>query len=248
MVPTSSLRLRMLLLAIAYGSVQHGVAVAEEPIPGGVPERISQLSDDEVNRRLAFLEDRLDARRDYAWYWWHGWVAVYSAGVVVESYEASVHSSPAHRADNIAGAVKAAGGTIVLLIRPLQAQNGADAVRALPDTTPADRRRRLAVAEEQLRSNAEASNRRYWWVRHAANVAVNSAAALIVWKGYGDASRGWRSAGIGMAVGETMIWSQPWQPADDWEDYQRRFDRGAGQQVSWHIAPTIGGVALQVDF
>lgn len=225
-----------------------GVAWAEEPIAGAVPERISRLSDREVEQRLAYLEEHLDAGRDYAWWWWNGWTAFYSIGVVVESTEAGLADSSAKRADYIIGAVKATTGTILLLTRPLEAKDGADAVRALPGTSQADRRRQLVAAEERLRRNAEASNRRYSWQRHVTNVALNTAGALIVWKGFDDRTRAWRSAGIGIGVGEAMLWSQPWWPKQDWEDYQRRFDGGGERRVSWHIAPTIGGVALQVNF
>ena len=222
----------------------HGLASAEEPVPA----RIKRLSEREVEQRLAYLEEHLDAGRDYAWWWWSGWTAFYSLGVVVESTQAGLADNSAQRADYIVGAVKATAGTILLLSRPLEAKNGADAVRALPDASPADRRRRLVVAEEQLRTNAAVSNRRYSWRRHIINAAVNATGAVIVWKGFGDPSRAWRSAGIGTAVGEAAIWSQPWWPARDWEEYQRRFDGGTERRVSWHIAPTVGGVALQVNF
>ncbi len=226
----------------------HGVARGEEANAGGVPERIRQMSDREVEQRLAYLEKHLDAGRDYAWWWWNGWTAFYAIGVVVESTEAGLADGGAKRADYIVGAVKATTGTILLLSRPLAAKDGADTIRALPGTSPADRRLQLVAAEERLRRNAEASNRRYSWLRHFTVVGLNSAGALIVWKGFGDRTRAWRSAGIGIGVGETMLWSQPWWPNQDWEDYQRRFDTSDDRRVSWHIAPTVGGVALQVNF
>jgi len=218
-----------------------------EPGDGEIPQSIDRLSDTEVSQRLAYLEQHLDAGRDYAWWWWHGWTAFYSVGVVVEAARAGTADNDAQQADDIIGAVKAAGGVAQLLLRPLAAKDGADAVRALPDTSPADRRRRLAVGEALLRTNAEAANRRYSWVRHVLIVVVNAAGAIIVWQGFDDPSRGWRSAGIGIAVGELSVWSQPWWPAQDWEDYQRRFD-GTRPRLTWQLAPTPEGLALHVNF
>jgi hypothetical protein len=222
-------------------------ARAEEPGPGAIPARIERLSDSEVDSRLAYLVERLDARRDYAWWWWNGWTAFYATGVVVEGTRAGLAGGGATRADEIIGAVKATGGVLYLLLYPLHAKDGADAVRALPGTSSDDRRRQLVVAEEELKANADASRRRYSWVRHALIVGINAAGAVIVWKGFDDVSRGWRSAGIGMAVGEVELWSQPWWPAEDWEEYQHRFNTD-DQRISWHIVPTVGGAAIQLKF
>jgi len=236
-----------MLSLVCVATAAH-IAVAEEGLQGAIPPRISRLSDVEVNQRLTYLEQHLDEGRGYAWWWWSGWTAFYSIGVVVEATHAGVADSDAKRADYTIGAVKATAGVIRLLVNPLEAKDGADAIRTMPSASPTDRRRQLVAAEEQLKTNSDVAETRYSWKRHAINVAVNAAGAIIVWQGFGDASRGWRSAGIATAIGEAQIWSQPWWPTHDWENYQNRFDADAGQRVSWHLKPTIGGVALQVDF
>ncbi len=231
--------LYVLLLLAPLGSF-----AAEAP---NILAHVEQMSDSEVDRRLAFLEEHLDSGRDYAWYWWHGWTAFYGTGVVVQSVRAGLSDTKGERADYIVSAVKAAGGVTGLLLRPLAAKDGADSVRALPGKTPAERRAQLALAETQLQTNADVSDNRFNWLRHALNVGINTAGALIVWKGFDDRTRAWRSAGIGIAVGEVALWSQPWWPANDWEEYQRRFAR-APQPVAWHVAPNGTGLALQVTF
>lgn len=240
--------LRALLLGIVSVAALRGLATAAEPVPGAVPARVSRLSDREVERRLDYLEERLDSGRDYAWYWWNGWTTFYALGVVIEGTRAGLADGGSARADNVVSAVKATGGVINLLRKPLAAKDGADGVRALPHSTSEDRRRQLVAAEDQLRANAEDADARYSWLRHGLNVGVNAAGAVIVWQGFDDRTRAWRSAGIGIAVGEAMIWSQPWWPAQELEDYNRRFDGDSGRQISWHLIPTIGGAALQVNF
>lgn len=243
----STFTLRRLLVSVLFLGCSGEAARAEDPVPSPLPARIQRLSEDEVDRRLAYLEEHLDAGRDYAWWWWNGWTAFYSTGIVVEGTRAGLAHSGAARADDIIGAVKATGGVAALLLQPLQAKDGADAVRALPHASSDDRRRQLAAAEEQLKTNAAASLRRYSWLRHVIIIGVNAAGAVIVWKAFDDPVRGWRSAGIGMAVGEIALWSQPWWPAEDWEAYRRRFDT-PDQRVSWHVVPTVGGAAFQLNF
>lgn len=243
----ATLTLRSLLLSALVLGCCVEAARAEEPVPTSIPARIQGMSDSEVDRRLTYLEERLDAHRDYAWWWWSGWTAFYSIGAGVEGVRAGLANGGATRADEIIGAVKATGGALYLLLYPLHAKDGADAVRALPGTTSDDRRRQLVVAEEQLQTNADESHLRYSWVRHALIIGINAVGAVIVWKGFDDVSRGWRSAGIGTAVGEISLWSRPWWAAEDWEEYQHRFEPG-DQRISWHIVPTVGGAALQVTF
>lgn len=237
-------------LVLGFLAVASGVerAQAEEAEEYGVPAHIQNLSDGEVTRRLNFLVDRLDTDRDYAWWWWHGWTAFYGVGVVVEGVRAGLTDHDAKKAEYIIGGIKAAGGFILLLMRPQEAMNGADAVRALPGTTAADRRLQLAVAEDQLRRNAEVSLRRYNWLRHLLNFGINAAGGVIIGAAFDDPSRGARSAGVGTAVGEISLWSQPWWPADDWEAYRRRFNAVDDQRLSWRFVPTIGGVAVQINF
>lgn len=235
----------MFIALLALDGVVRGVRAEDAP-PQEIPYRIERMGDAEVQRRLDFLVERLDAHRDYAWAWWTGWTTFYGLGVVVQGTRAGL-SEGGKRADYIVSAVKATAGVATLLARPLEAKDGADKVRAVPDDTLEDRRRRLAVAEEQLRTNAEVSRRRYNPLRHMLNAGVNFAGGAIVAKGFGDPKRGWRSAAIGTAVGEVVFFTQPWWPANDWEEYERRFDE-TDPQVSWRVVPTADGIALRVDF
>lgn len=221
---------------------------AETPPALESSARPRALEDREVRARLAYLEEHLEARRRYANLWWRGWTGFYALGVVVQSTRAGLTDDASERADLIVSAVKATGGVIKLLYLPLQAKDGASAIEAMPAATPEQRLQRLARAEEQLRANAAEADRRYSWVYHLLNVGVNVGGALIVWQGFDDPARAWRSAGIGIAVGEVMIWSQPWWPSGDWEEYQRRFGDVASGRVSWRIVPTAGGVALRGTF
>jgi hypothetical protein len=123
-------------------------------------------------------------------------------------------------------------------------------MRAVDPVDESACRERLRVGEELLRTNARESESRRSWKRHAVSVAINVAGALIVAEGF-DESRGWRSAGIGIAVGETFTFSHPWKADDDLAEYERRFESSgvpAVKPVSWSVGPHLGGVRLQLNF
>jgi len=207
------------------------------------------LSDRDLNERLAYLEEHLEARRTYSAAWWYGWTAFYGLGVVVEATQAGFADKDGERAQLIVSSVKAVGGVVNPLREPLRAADGADEVQAMPSATREDRLQQLERAEEGLRENASEAERRYSWKRHLGNLAVNSAGALIVWQGFDAPVRAWRAAGIGIAVGELMILTQPWWPKSDWEEYRRRFTPGAAAiDLTWRLLPTGNGMALHVSF
>lgn len=237
-----------LILVLCLGACSTQSKEAREPI---VSAQLQALSDEEIDERLAYLEPELDDGRLYATIWHKGWVAFYLLGIVVESYLAATTDDSAKRADYIVGAIKAPGGAFNLLWSGLRAQNGADPVRELPNATREDRLRRLALAERLLAQDAKEAQRRWSWKRHLLNVGVNSAGALIVGEGFGDRERAWRSAGIGIGVGEVMIWSQPWEAPGELAEYERRFGTTVETDpTAWQldIVPMQNGAAVQLAF
>jgi hypothetical protein len=200
--------------------------------------------------RLRFVEERLDQRRSYAGWWWKGWTGFYGIGAVVQSVQAGTEDDGGRRADYIVSAAKASFGVGRLLFYPPTAKAGADPVRSIEPSDESACRERLRVGEELLRTNAKESTSRWSWKRHAVNVAINVAGGLIVAEGF-DESRGWTSAGIGIAVGEAMTFSHPWQADDDLLEYEERFGTNADltpRPINWTVAPRLGGLALHVTF
>jgi hypothetical protein len=235
------MRLTTLLAAMVIVSGWVTVSAADEPTFGRCSIGTSE--------RLEFVEDRLEQRRRYADWWWKGWTGFYGIGMVYQSVKAGTEDDGGKRADYIVSAVKAAFGTGRTFLYPPNARLGAAPMRGVDPSDEQQCRERLRIGEELLRTNAKESLQRWDWKRHAANVAINVAGGVIVAEGF-DESRGWRSAGIGIAVGEAYTFSYPWKGDNDLDDYERRFGTGeiSARPVSFSIAPRLGGLQLSVAF
>lgn len=227
---------RLLLLACVLAPLR---AIAADPLAHCDADRAE---------RIRFIESRLEERRTYADYWWKGWTSAYGVGAVLEGVRAGVEDKTSRKADYAVSAAKAAFGTGRLLLYPPSARVGADPMRAIDPVDDAACRERLAVGEGLLRENAKESESRWDWKRHLANVAINVAGGLIVAEGFDD-DRGWTSAGVGIAVGEAMTFSHPWNSDDDLADYERRFGGAPPPTpMSFSIGPWGRGAALRIGF
>jgi hypothetical protein len=232
---------RRLLVALALLPLFLGVARAQEPT----------RSDDEVTARLHFLEQRLKAETAQARAWQYGWAVVDMGGVGYSVYQISQSSSNSQLAEGVVGAVKSFGGVVGLALTPFHATRGAHELDGLPDGTPEERERRMRLAEQLVRRNAHETEIRYQWKPHFYNALVNLAAGGII-MAFGDWQRGLQSAGIGIAVGEVQIWTQPWQAKRDLREYSMQFGAMASTETP---APAVarvtvkaGATGLQVTF
>ena len=211
------------------------------------------LTDEQIQRRLTFLTDRLDERQFHAAAWEYGWLVIVGGGGMVAATRAGLDDpGSTHQANNIAQAGKACIGVTYLLLNPMPNIDGADPVRGMPSATREERLAQLAAAEEQLARTAErAHNRTSWWL-HIGTVFINAAAAAPA-LAYGDEGLALQSFGIGVAAGEAQAWSQPWDGPDDWKEYESFVDTDGTPmpyvpEARWHLVPQAGGVALQARF
>ena len=183
------------------------------------------IADHDLEARLAFLDESLGAPELHARVWWWGWLSVYSAAAVVQGTRIALvdpddHDAGAQRADLAISMIKAIGGVVNMLLLPLNAMDGAERMRRIEGTGREVDLLRVAAGEAALAENARESERSFWWLRHTMVVAVNVAHFLIMWLGYDDLERGAISGGLGIAVGELAIWTQPWQPRQSYPEYR----------------------------
>jgi hypothetical protein len=205
--------------------------------------------DGDTAARLRFLEQALEEDRNYARYYFGGWLGFYTIGLGVTSWNAA--HDEGERAIQVLSGIKALFGIGRMLYAPPNAKEGADASRAIAVNNEEQCRRRLEVAEQTLRYNTKQSQQKWGWKPHVFNLALHSAGAVVVAETWGARRAAWESAVIGMVVGETIIFSFPWHANEDLEEYERRFPPTGlppGPKVSWGLAPTLGGASFFLRF
>lgn len=179
----------------------------------------TSATDADIDRRLRFLEERLDDSKLHGQIWWYGWLTINTGSAVGLGLAAGLTDDNDDTVKNATNATKAAIGLTRMLIDPLEARHGADKIRDLPEASREQKLAKLRVAEDQLRRNAERADQRWSIAKHAGNVAINTAAgAFVAWRGEtGDAFE----VGVGGFIGGlAFLLTQPWGPSQDWKDYQ----------------------------
>jgi MFS family permease len=215
----------------------------------GAEPASAALSDEEVERRTAFIEERLDRHRGHARIWHWSWTAVNAGAAVGLSIAGGLSDETSDRVSYFSQAALAAVGVADLyLLRPLPARDGADAIRALPAETSAERRLRLARAEELLEQSAARPGGPTDWWPHILNLVVNAGAGIGVWQA-GNGTDGLITGISGAFLGEVYLLGQPSGWREDLEAY-RRFTASAAAPPpgSWSLVATRGGLAVRYRF
>jgi len=218
-----------------------------QPLVGSTPA--DSLTDEQIERRLAFITHRLEDGPRHASFWQYGWLTVNGGGMIASSVQAGLDTGNDQVSD-IMEAGKGLIGTVYRLVQPLPGWNGAAPIRAMPDATHADKIARLLRGEEILRKAAARSRERTSWVMHGGNMVLNLITGAVL-LGLDAPDLAAMSFFLDTAVGEVQIWTQPWQPKTDWEDYKYFVETGQAAPpppVSYHIAPTGKGAALLLRF
>ncbi len=184
------------------------------------------LTDSVIDQRIAFIVERLDASATHGQIWHWSWMTINAGSAIGLGIVAGLADHEDDAVNNAVQAGVAAIGVADLVFRPLEARYGAAPIRVLPENTRAEKLAKLAAAEEQLKRNAARAEERTSFSMHAANVALNAAAGLIIGLA-GNASDGAIAFATGTAGGVVNILTQPAAPAQDWEDYQALINRSS---------------------
>ncbi len=235
--------LKALCLVVALTFVLVGTAEAQQYGQTAA----SGLTDSEIDKRLSFLEQRLDDSKTHGQVWWYGWLTVNSVSFAGLTATAATVSNHDDRIKNATNATKAAIGLGRMLLDPLEARKGADPIRELPSATREDRLKKLRAAEEQLRQNAKRAESRWSWKRHLGNAVINGVAGgFVAWQG--ETGHAYEVGVGGFIGGLAFILTQPWAPEDDWQDYQR-LTTSNQQTLDWGVSVATlpeGGAMLNM--
>jgi len=221
----------------------------EPPFPGILGSRDpSALTEAQIDRRVTFLSERLDETKLHANLWQYGWLTINVGGAAWSSYQASQD----HRNGQIKHAIqggKSTIGIIYLLTDPMPGRQGADPIRALPSNTREEKLAQLEEAERLFRKTVRRARQRKLWLTHIGNFGLHAIASSIL-LGIGEEKEAWMSFLIDSSVGELQIWSRPWEPEGDWEEYEHLVatDLPPEPPTRWGVGPSGRGLSLLVSF
>jgi hypothetical protein len=230
-------------------TITAGAAHAQPVLPSpATPEPV-----DDVELRLAWLERVLDREAFATRVWRGGWIGFYSGAVALEALLAATATSTGPRLASGVSGGQALVGVVFTLVDPATAGPRADAVRALPRATRAERLARLGAAEGALRAIADEERARRGWFGLIGGALVTSAGASITWAGHrGNGGLGWLGVASSMVIAQAQFETQPTGAIRAWDAYRRA---GAGAALGatpsvlrWSIRPTARGAALLGEF
>ena len=208
----------------------------------------ASLSEEEIEQRLAFIEQRLNAGQPGARRWQYGWSGLFAANAAYQGFMAIKSNNGDNQVSHAVDAVKSAGALALMLLRPLPAIDGAAPLEAMPAETLEQKNARLQAAEALLQNNAQRARERTSWSRHMLSIGVHlvgSSAILAL----GDVQDAVKSNITGIAISQAHIWSQPWRAIDDLTAYEQQFPTTpTAASRTWELSSIPGGLGITIHF
>lgn len=186
-------------------------------IEGGAPE----LAELPTAERMAFLLARAERGEEAA----RTWTAIFALGYLgIAAGQLAVLSvsRDQERRDNMAiGAASSMIGVASLFVLPLSILHQRADIEALAARASEGDCEALARAEALMVAAAESEAFGASWLVHVGSVLFNLGVGLLLGVGYGHWISGAISAGVGIAIGELQILTQPTDLVDAVERYRR---------------------------
>ena len=197
--------------------------------------------------RFAFVQSHLahEARATRTWTWvWFG----INGAVSVGSF-ATLPLTPRHlRPENVVGAIASALSAATYFVFPVSVDAPVN-----PTQADAPSCEELARAEQALVTGAASETFGRSAFSHILVFSLAAVPGLVLGLGYHDWTGAALLFGVGAALGEVGIWTQPTGVIAALDDYRAgRLGRVAGASVRWNVAPFVisrgGGVSAGIQF
>ncbi len=191
------------------------LALASPPLlaDSAVADQIE--TDAQVTARLAKITAALETGERDARLWWGSWLGIFGASMLTSDLLSYTATDPATQRVNRIGAARSALGVFSVVLLDFPAAHGPAKLRALPESTPDERKAKLRAAETTLRNAAKVEQFSRSWFPHVASIAVNCAFTAWVWAGYHKPGSAAIAFTTGMLASEAKIFTQPTQAIDD---------------------------------
>ena len=161
---------------------------------------------EQTESRLAFLHDTLTSEQQRMRIWSYTWGSIYATTALTQGALIAPSSSET-RKDLAVGTGSAVFGSLSLFLLPLRVTLPIDSLR--DRWAEPDRCRLLEDSERVFRVTAAAEAQATGWIGHAGNVVFNVGLSLLLGLAFGHWQSGLLSGGIGIAVGELNLLTQP---------------------------------------
>ena len=213
-----------------------------------------EIPDSLVTERIQCIQHMLDQGRTNTNRWWYGWLAGYSAATVGQGAVYFLSKEKGTRQDMLLGASTTFLGAAGQLIEPLNPGHDADVLSDISESTPADRLRKLSVAEEMLKKTAHREKQGRSWQTHALCSAVDLSSGLITWLGFKRSVwAGVENFALNAAITEAQIWTQPSQTRKNYRLYCNKYKSGINpvayrSKLTWYVSVYPGGTVIKVMF
>lgn len=208
-------------------------------------------SDEEVTRRLRWIERRFAESEGDVRLWFTGFVALQGLLVGVQIARLAAASTDEERIDPIVSGVGSTLGLTTLLIGVPPILGAGDAMRAAPRATSGERLASLRAAEARLRASAAASSDVRSDISAISSILYTEAAALTLLF-LGQLRDAFFQAGGGILIGLGRIALHPTGAVRAWAIYRAHHpDAGCALDVvpptsALRITPSIGPAGIGV--
>ncbi|MFO0727875.1 MAG: hypothetical protein U1E65_29115 [Myxococcota bacterium] len=202
-----------------------GATVAER-CPAIVGGELS-LATLEAERRHHYLAQLLEEESGRAELWSTLWGGAYASLTMVQLSIAPGQNKD-DRIDSVVGGASSVVGIAQLVFLPLTIIEDGRGLRDRPLDLGAPCLQ-LADLEDRLIRGAESEAFGTSWVTHVGCLAFNLIIGAILGFGYGHWAAAAISAGVGVATGELMIWTQPDRLSEALQDYRQGILRFEGR-------------------
>ncbi|MCC6159765.1 MAG: hypothetical protein IT350_17060 [Deltaproteobacteria bacterium] len=202
-------------------------------------------TDADVTQNLEWIQSRFDNAEPRAQLWWRSWLLFNSLMLVGNGVAAIGAPIEDERwARGVSGAMAGIGVVHLGITGPFVSHVAADRMRAWPESTPDERRQKLARAEDLLRRAAVGERKGIDWKNHVGCALLSVASGGIL------LARGQTTDAIAQGVGsftisEIMIFTQPRAAIRAWDAYSRGTNAtSVSPTPTWNVLVTPNGVAI----
>jgi hypothetical protein len=214
----------------------------------------TSISDSLVHERILYIQNNLILSKPAVDGWWYGWLGAYTAATMAQGTIALTSTDKNTRQDMALGAATTFLGAALQVLTPINTGRDAETLSKLSEITTDDQLRKLALAEELLKSNAMKEQAGRSWEIHALNESVNLASGLITWLGYKRTLwDGVTNFLMNSVITEAQIWTQPTRTLKDYQNYFRKYKSGSTSlsyqaQPEFFLSTFPGGASLKIVF